>query len=113
MFSLSTRSRLTLLKGLILLPGLVVCANSWLRGADGSLPSLTTLSPGAIRVIEHPLTINVVFVGYQPGSGPRQIDVNRFRSGLPQQSKPVVRGPNLYYGIYRELGLHFPYAYNT
>ena len=71
----------------------------------------TTLQPGG-SVIEHPLDVNVVFVGLERGNGIRQVDVGRFLSGLHRESRPRVGIP-FSYGIGRDLGLHFTYNYQV
>src|SRR6185295_15580228 len=60
--------------------------------ARGSLPPLTTLSPGAPVEIHQDLDVNVVLIGFQQGSGPQQIDSNRFRSLLPPVSGAYLNG---------------------
>src|SRR5262245_34767788 len=37
-------------------------------------PALTTLKPGGFREITQNLKVNVVFVGYEPGAGSRDIN---------------------------------------
>jgi hypothetical protein len=60
--------------------------------AAGQLPPLTTLSPGAPVHIPQDLTVNVVMIGFQEGTGPQQIDTARFRSLLPAASGAVLDG---------------------
>lgn len=76
-------------------------------------PPLTTLQAGATRVIEVPLRVNVVFVGYGQGTGDHQVQVDHFLAGLPHQSTPIVRVPNFGYGIVRPLPLHITYDYRV
>ena len=47
-------------------------------------PTLSTLAPGAFREIPQNLKVNVVFVGFQQGSGPNQIDTAAFQATLPK-----------------------------
>ena len=75
-------------------------------------PSLTTLQPGGFRNIEQDLTINVVFVGYEPGAGPRDIDQATFEAELPGMYRVVNRYP-AFYGLPAFLGLTFNYDYNV
>ena len=45
-------------------------------GAAG-MPAFSTLQPGGFRTIRQALTVNVVFVGYRPGAGAREIALLR------------------------------------
>jgi hypothetical protein len=49
-------------------------------------PQLTTLSPGVMPRLDSDLDVNVVFLGFRPGGGPRQIDDARFRAQLATHS---------------------------
>jgi hypothetical protein len=60
-------------------------------------PNLQILSPGLEAWFLMPMTVNVVFVGYEQGSGPLDIDEARFTAGLPQFSASWASGP-LFYG---------------
>jgi hypothetical protein len=93
--------------GLLLLPGV-----SGVAGAAGPPPALTTLQPGAFRAIAQPLTINIVFVGYEPGPGPREIVDSRFRAGLPATYASVHRYP-AFYGLRAGTGVAFTFNYNV
>ena len=72
MFRYLARHRAGFLIPVVILPVLLICGRVHLKGAGGTIPPLSTLFPGDFRVIEHPLTVNVVFVGYRAGSGPQQ-----------------------------------------
>ncbi|MCL7454717.1 MAG: hypothetical protein M8467_16900 [Anaerolineae bacterium] len=74
-------------------------------------PALTTLDPGGFRDIEQDLTINVVFVGYEPGAGATDIDEAAFQGELPGTYRAVNRYPSFYKGN-EFLGLTFNYDYN-
>ena len=74
-------------------------------------PTLTTLQPGGFRTIEQDLNINVVFVGYEPGSGSMNIDESAFLNALPETYRTVNRYPSFYFGN-QFLGLTFNYDYN-
>ncbi|MCK4899135.1 MAG: hypothetical protein KAS38_10175, partial [Anaerolineales bacterium] len=74
-------------------------------------PSLLTLEPGGFRDIEQDLTINVVFVGYEPGAGYQDIDQGAFVAELPGTYRPINRFPSDYKGN-EFLGLTFNYDYN-
>jgi hypothetical protein len=67
-----------------------------------------TLRPGEHVNVDSPVRVNVVLVGYQPGS----VDMKRLRSMLPAESNPTVRDP-LYFGIDQPVGLHHRYDYRT
>lgn len=49
--------------------------------------SFSTLQPGQFREINQNLRINIVFVGYHQGGGPRDINEAAFRAGLPPFGK--------------------------
>src|SRR5687767_13580955 len=77
-------------------------------------PTFTTLQPGQFREIDQNLQINIVFVGYEPGSGPRDINEEAFRAYLPQSYRSVNRVPS-YYGLpdsQIRTGTAFTYNYN-
>ena len=74
-------------------------------------PTLTSLQPGGFRTIEQDLNINVVFVGYETGSGSMDIDESAFLDGLPETYRTVNRYPSFYFGN-QFLGLTFNYDYN-
>jgi len=84
--------------------------------AEAAGPTLTHLRPGDFREVRQSLPINVVFVGYEKGASPRDIDLATFRAGLPAQGRPVNRTPDLYgqlyYGTRSFTGLSFSYDYN-
>ena len=73
--------------------------------------TLTALHPGQFQYIDQNLQINVVFVGYHPGSGPRDIDEAAFREVLPGGYRSVNRIPHIY-GLDSPTGLRFTYNYN-
>jgi hypothetical protein len=75
-------------------------------------PTLTTLQPGGFRNIQQTLDVNVVFIGYEPGTGPRDIDAAAYNTLLPSTYRPLHRYPN-FYGIRQEMGLTFQFAYKT
>lgn len=80
--------------------------------ALAQVPALTTLQPGAFRVIPQNLPVNIVFVGYEEGAGPRDINRAAFLAPLASTSRPRVFMPNYRYGIVKDLGLSFNYQYN-
>jgi hypothetical protein len=73
-------------------------------------PSLTTLQPGAVRNLSQTLDVNIVFVGYEPGAGPRDINPNVLNSILPASYRPIHRYPN-FYGNREYVGLTFNFKY--
>jgi hypothetical protein len=76
-------------------------------------PPLVSLQPGAFRVIQQNLPVNIVFVGYEPGGGVRDISTSAFLSGLASKHRTRVRMPHLQYGIAKDLGVAFDYQYNV
>lgn len=77
----------------------------------GDPPVLNTLEPGGFQEIEQDLLLNVVFVGYEEGSGYQEINNAGFLSELPSSYRPVNRYPSFYKGN-EFLGLTFNYDYN-
>jgi hypothetical protein len=73
--------------------------------------TLTTLQPGQFREINQRLQVNIVFVGYHQGAGPRDIDETAFLNELPQINQAVNRIPR-YYGFNARTGVSFSYNYN-
>jgi len=78
----------------------------------GSGPALSTLQPGGKRVLNQQLKVNVVFVGYEPGTGPTNVKEADFRKQLPSQYRTVNRYPK-FYGLPADLGVNFTYDYNV
>jgi hypothetical protein len=76
-----------------------------------SPPPLTTLDPGGFLDIQQDLTVNVVFVGYEPGMGSAEIDEAAYLAELPETYRAVNRFPSFYTGN-EFLGLTFNYDYN-
>jgi len=74
-------------------------------------PTLNTLEPGGFHTLEQDLTINVVFVGYEEGSGDQQIDNAAFLSELPGTYRTINRYPSFYFGN-EFLGVDFNFDYN-
>jgi hypothetical protein len=102
--------------GLALLTlSLTLCAPSFGRAEVSptlaATQQFTTLQPGQFREISQHLRINIVFVGYQRGPGPADIDEAAFRALLPNNYRAVNRDPR-YYGIDSPAGLRFTYDYN-
>ena len=58
------------------------------------------------------LPVNIVFLGYTPGSGPQDIDVTKFAPGLPATYRTVNRYPG-FYGNRQYNGVDFTFRYNT
>jgi len=84
--------------------------------AAGSLPPLTTLSPGAPFQIHQDLDVNVVMIGFQDGSGPQQIDGGRFRSLLPPTSGAYLDGNVITgFGVFglEPYGVNYSLHYNV
>ncbi|HEX6737489.1 MAG TPA: hypothetical protein VF310_04350 [Vicinamibacteria bacterium] len=85
-------------------------------GAAGP-PALTTLQPGGFRTIHQDLRVNVVFVGYRPGAGPRDIDEAAFRAQLPRGYNTINRIPSYYSLFYggrtSDAGVTFDYRYDV
>ena len=89
-----------------LLPGINVAF-----AGKAAPPTLSTLEPGGFRTLEQDLTINVVFVGYEPGNGYQDINEADFLSELPNMYRTINRYPSFYFGN-EFLGVDFNYEYN-
>ena len=74
-------------------------------------PSFDTLRPGQAQTINQNLTVNIVFVGFEPGTGPRDINPSEILGSLPGQYHSVNRVPRAY-GEISPTGLGFTYNYN-
>ena len=59
-------------------------------------PEFTTLRPGQFQEINQDLDVNIVFVGYEQGTGPRDINEAVFRAGLPGRYRAIAISPSLY-----------------
>lgn len=81
-------------------------------GGDGK--GFQTFRPGSTLEINQQLTINVVFVGYEEGNGPRQVNLDEFKKVLPAGYSAVNRYPTFYLEKpAKELtGTSFTYKYN-
>jgi hypothetical protein len=75
-----------------------------------SQPKFDTLQPGKFQSIHQDLKINLVFVGYNKGDGPREVDLNAFKKVLPSKYKAINRIPSLY-GAPEYTGNNFGYDY--
>lgn len=99
---------------LIVVAGLMMLAVMPAIGSAKPLPgapSFDTLEPNGFRDIDQNLTVNVVFVGYEPGVGATDIDEGAFLAGMPATYRPINRFPSDYAGN-EFLGLTFNYDYN-
>lgn len=74
-------------------------------------PNLAVLQPGGFQTLEQDLTVNVVFVGYEPGVGNMDVDPAGFLNELPSTYRAINRFPSFYSGN-EFLGLTFNYDYN-
>jgi len=81
-------------------------------GFASTTPLFTVLQPGQTREIDQNLQINVVFVGFEPGYLPRDINESAFLSGLPNEYRAVNRVPS-FYGLESPAGLLFTFNYNV
>ena len=103
------KSRYFIVLAVLLL--LAVVFSTALAGKADPPPDLGTLNPGGFRDIKQNLTVNVVFVGYEKGTGHQDIDESAFLSELPSTYRTINRYPSDYKGN-EFLGLTFNYDYN-
>ena len=82
------------------------------QGAPQGLPRLTTLNPGGTTALSEEVTVNVVFVGYEPGAGPQNINEAAYRAELAASGETQVRYPT-FYGLNSPTHLGFNYNYRT
>jgi len=75
--------------------------------ADRQPAKFDTIRPGEDAVVDSPIRVNVVMVGYEADS----FDVNRVIDGLPATGRPVVRAKGMRYGVHDEVGLGHRYEY--
>lgn len=83
---------------------LIACCSA---KAYGSTPNFTTLQPGQFREITQNLRINIVFVGFQRGTGPQDINEAELKSILT----PYYRTYNL--SKHEWLGNRYNYDYHV
>jgi hypothetical protein len=103
------RKILSLVGGVAIVLSLI--APSIVLASPPAPPNLGTLQPGGFRDIAQDLTINVVFVGYEPGAGARDVNPDALLAELPETYRVANRYPKLY-GLPAFLGLTFNYDYN-
>jgi hypothetical protein len=95
------------------LVGRALCAALFALPVLPAGPPLSTLSPGAFREISQTLPINIVFLGYQPGAGPRDVNEAAIRAGLPATYRTINRYPTFWnYGVPKYAGQKFQFQYN-
>lgn len=95
-----------------LVPAALVAAGS--APASGTpVGGLGHLVPGGPPAVAETVPVNVVLVGLRPGDGAQQVDPDRLVAGLPAEAAPVVRVPELYYGVTRPLGETWRYRYRV
>jgi hypothetical protein len=58
-----------------------------LAAARPAPPTLNTLQPGGFRDIQQDLPVNIVFVGFEPGTGTQELNEAAFRSMLTESSR--------------------------
>ena len=62
--------------------------------------------------VNQDLNINIVFIGFEPGEGPRDINEAMVKEGLPSTHNPINRFPSFYTGNVEYVGTSFDFAYN-
>ena len=107
------------MKDRIIIPTALVLSSLLVFAVTDTLatPTLSTLQPGQFREINQNLQINIVFVGYEQGNGPRDINEAVFRAGLPSRYRTIDYSPSAYLYVYEEddavwIGNSFDYSYN-
>jgi hypothetical protein len=78
---------------------------------SGTLPKANLLAPGETIEITQKLPVNIVFVGFEQGSGQQDVNLFAFQSGLASASQSVNRFPS-FYGAIEYTGNNFTFDYN-
>src|SRR5262245_62741891 len=78
-----------------------LCASSATGAGAAALPPLQVLQPGFVGVIVDDMPVNLVFVGYRPGTGPRDINLAALGAQLAGSAVSIVRSPIDVYGTIR------------
>ena len=81
-------------------------------GSAPVAPTLTTLQPGGFRTINQTLDVNVVFIGYELGAGPRNINAAQFGRRAAGHVSAGTPLSDLLQGCARSMGLSFQFDYN-
>ena len=74
-------------------------------------PDLETLGPGETITLQQELPVNIVFVGYEQGSGDMEVDADAFADGLPATYETINRFP-AFYGLPASAHINFTYDFN-
>ena len=88
----------------------LVCVIGAAAASTAAAAAYRALRPGQTRILSQTLPVNIVFVGYEPGSGAQQVDEAAFLADLPSSHRPQEAfwlfddGPQQ---------LRFTYDYNT
>jgi hypothetical protein len=77
----------------------------------GGSTSFETLDPGKTLIVKQEIPINIVFVGYEKGTGDQDINQADFVKGLPTNYRPVARA-DWYYGRTKPMPMEYTYKYN-
>lgn len=101
------RVRRLIAAAVAMLVALTLAAAPSNASADSQPAEFRTIRPGEEVVVDSPIRVNIVMVGYQPDS----FAVDRLIAGLPTTSRPVVRVQGLGYGLHDEVGLEHRYEY--
>ena len=76
--------------------------------ASGATPAYRHLDPGGPARYREKVPVNLVLVGYERD----QVHAASLLAGLPSSSQPLVRIPQVYYGITDLLGISYTYDYD-
>jgi hypothetical protein len=87
---------------------LLVLGSGSLQAAPIAPSDAQAIAPHAPGDLNTTFKINVVFVGYEESD----IDETQFMNELPSTYDPLVRAPNVYYGIQLPVHIHGDYEYD-
>ncbi|MFN2526584.1 MAG: reprolysin-like metallopeptidase [Actinomycetota bacterium] len=77
--------------------------------AKASSRPFTAIAPGEKAHLSERVPVNFVFLGYDEDD----IDLRKFRRGLPARYRPLVRMPAIIYGQDHYLGIDYTYDFRT
>ena len=93
---------------LVMVSALLILVSTTALAAPLPKSNTAAAIANAPGVLETTFNINVVFVGYEAGD----IDMGDFQAELPTTYDPLVRAPNVYYGITLPVNIHGDYEFN-
>jgi len=97
---------------IVIVSVLALLATTQATAGPSPAGNLTTLTPGRFLTIEQQIPVNVVFVGYEEGTGAMEVDEEEFLADLPSTYRSINRYPSFYLGN-QPTGLRFTFDYDV